>query len=446
MKRILSLLFAAILAASLFSAAFAARDAIYDITLDSQGVYLINNETDTVLYRKEEDTPLAPAALTEIVTALCALEASSSPKTETVIVEDLSLFARIKSENGINMQADIGETFTVYDLCVAMLLGSYCDAAELLAWHTGGGSVEAFVERMNRKCADLGMKNTHFTNAHGLFSDPEHYSTAHDLAIALRAAMQNETFAELFALRSYKIPATRRNGPRKCETKLALFDPSDPELYCEGLAGAKGGFTDDAGRCLASYAERDGVSYTCVLMGANLDTARSYPGNMTVSETHDLYSYVYSHYDLKTLYRKGELVTTLPIKDSAQTAAVAAGETVRALVRVNDEWDQTVSLPEILSADEIQNGKVIGTMTIRFNDEKQLSCPLVIRYNGEAIHVQTGAEKTWNSFAATVSGLLRTDRVFVVLLILLLVVIGGCIPAVKITQALHNRSSHLPKH
>jgi D-alanyl-D-alanine carboxypeptidase len=290
------------------------------------------------------------------------------------------------------------------------------------------------------------MEHTHFSNAHGLFADPTHVTTPRDAATALRAALKNPFFAEVFSLRSYTVPATRRHGARNYKTSLALFDPEDP-AYCEGLTGAKGGFTDEAGRCLASFVSRGGVSYCCVLMGANLDASRHYPNrNMTVSETQTLIDYVYTHFDLRTLYRKGELVTTLPIVDSEQTAAIAAGEEIRALIRVTSEPDLRLELPENLVAEEMENGKAVGTLTLVFDENTVAACPLLIRYGGEKIHVMSSFEKGWNRFTGAVSGLFRTDKVFVILLILLLVVIGVCIPAVKITQHLHKKFSRPPKH
>ena len=94
----------------------------------------------------------------------------------------------------------------------------------------------------------------------------------------------------------------------------------------------------------------------------------------------------------------------------------------------------------------MQDGKVLGSMTLVFDERTVATSPLVIRYGGEEIHVQSSLEKTWRAFTGAVTGLFRTDKVFVVLVILLLVVIGVCIPAVKITQHLHKKSSRPPKH
>ena len=130
---------------------------------------------------------------------------------------------------------------------------------------------------------------------------------------------------------------------------------------------------------------------------------------------------------------------------SGSAGGAASGE-IRALLRVTQDPDLTIDLPEELAAGEVQNGKVVGKLTLRFDESVVATCDLVVRYGGEEIHVMGSFEKTWRAFTAAVSRLFRTDRVFVVLLILLLVVIGVCIPAVKITQHLHKKFSRPPKH
>ena len=444
-KRFLIFLCFLLIAIAVPLPAFAAGDGIYDIALDSRGVFFCNLETDTVLYDKDSNLPCAPAALTEIVTALCVLDACPDPKNTFVTVEDLTLFDRIVMEGAYHMQLARGETFSVFDLLAAMMLGGRCDAAELLAYRFGNGSVSSFVGKMNEKCAALRMQNSHFENPHGVFSDPLHVSTPADLAKALEAAIDVPLFYELFSLTSYVIPKTERRGEREYKTSVSLFDP-ESDSFVEGMIGAKSGFNDDAGRCMASLARRGGLTYLCVLTGANLDPDAHYPHNMTLSETGALYGYAFEHYEQKTLYEAGGEAARLPVIDSDFTVPVVVPGAVTALVRTDSEPEFTLDLPSEIAAENVKDGERVGSLTVTFGGREVRRVSLFLRYDGSEIHVQGALEKKWRAFAAFVKGLFSSDKVFVTLLILLLVLIGVCIPAVKITQILHKRSSKPPKH
>ena len=195
MKRILSLTLALILLLSAPLSVFAEedpaqKDPIYDITLDSQGAYFINLETETVLYSKAENARMFPASLTKIMTAFVVLNECEDVKNETITITNLSMFDYIIKDRGVHMGLKVGETFTVYDLLAGLLIESCCDVADLLAVRFGDGDIPAFIQKMNATAKKLGMENTNFENAHGLHHS-NHYSSPRDIAILLREAMKN---------------------------------------------------------------------------------------------------------------------------------------------------------------------------------------------------------------------------------------------------------------
>ncbi len=445
MKKTLSLLLALFLFLSGAAVpVFAEKDPIYDLTLDSQGVYLFNPETETALYEKAQDSRMFPASTTKIMTALVVLQNCKDPMTETVTVEDPSLFSYIIEDGGVHMELSRGETFTVYDLLTGLMVCSYCDVADLLAVHFCG-SVEAFAEKMNETAKDLGLENSHFVNPHGLHH-PDHYSSPRDIAKIMEKALEYDLFRQIISTRNYTIPATNQHGARNLRYTVSIYyDSSDYFLPC--YVGGKSGFTNEAGRCLATYSEKDGISYISVLLGANMDTTKNYTGNMSWVETHALLSYAYQNFQLKTVLEKGMEVSKLPVTDSDTLLSVVAGEDIRILTRTGTEPSFVSEIPKSISVSQVKDEAVVGRAILYFNGEESTgSYPLVLSWDGKPIHTKSAVEKGAESAAKAISGIFREDKVFVTLVILLLLVIFICLPAFRISQHLHKKKSHKPKH
>ena len=420
------------------------KDPIYDLALDSQGVYIVNPETGTAIYEKNQDSRAYPASTTKIMTALVVLDECADPKSSTITVPDTQMFQYIIEDGGVNMQLVKGETFTVYDVLLGLMMNSFCDAADLLAYEFGGGDVSAFIDKMNQKAAALGLENTHFENAHGLH-EPEHYSSPKDVATFFGEALKYDLFREIISTRDYTIPATERSGSRKLKYTVDIYyEKSD--YYLDAFVGGKSGFTDQAGRCLATFSEKDGVSYVSVLLGAN-STRERYTENMSWVETHQLISYAYEHYEVRTVLEKGAEIAKLPVMDSESQISVVAGENIKVLTRKEKESGFTVNLPENVSASDVKDGAEIGTVVLSFNGvDTESSYPLLISWDGTPIVTKSKLQKGAENAAENVTGIFEKDPVFVTLLILLLVIIAACIPAIKITQMLHKKNAHKPKH
>lgn len=446
MKKITSLLLALLLALPILSAAvFAEKDPIYDLALDSQGVYVFNPQTGTALYEKSAESRMFPASTTKIMTALVVLENCADPRTETITVGDPSLFSYIVEDGGVHMELSRGETFTVYDLLTGLLMSSFCDAADLLAYHFGGGDVSVFIEKMNKKAEELGLENTHFENAHGLHS-PDHYSSPKDIALFFEEALKHEIFREIISTRSYTLPATNVHAARPIRYTVSIYyDTSDYHL--SAFVGGKSGFTDQAGRCLATFSEKDGVSYISVLLGANMDSSKNYTDNMSWVETHTLISYLYDHFQMRSVLTKGQKIAEIAVTDSETKLPVLAGEDILVLTRNDSEPSYEIQLPKEIAAPEVADGKKIGSVALYFNGEKaEGSYPLVLSWDKKPIPTKGAIEKGAESAANAVLGIFREDKVFVILFVLLLLTVGICLPAVRVTQRLQKSKSHRPKH
>lgn len=214
---------------------------------------VMNADTGTVLYEKNAHTKRAMASTTKIMTALLTLEAGSPDR---LFVAD-SMAIRVE---GTSMGLREGDIVTRRALCVGMLLPSGNDAANAAAVNIAG-SLEGFAELMNRRAAQIGMKDTHFVTPSGLDAEG-HCSTAYDMALLTREALKNDEFRRICGSESMQVEFG--NPP----TKRTLSNSNRLLGMYEGCIGVKTGFTDNARRCLVSAAERNGCTLICVTLNA----------------------------------------------------------------------------------------------------------------------------------------------------------------------------------
>lgn len=233
---------------------------------------LMLGESDQELLSKNADEITYPASTTKMMTALVVLE-NVENLDEIVTVDEESPFV-----GGSVIYIDVGEKISVRDLLYAMLVASGNDAASALAVHVGG-SIEGFVDMMNAKADELGCQNTHFANPHGLHDD-DHYTTARDLYLIAKAAMENEIFKEIVFTSEYSIAPTNKQPETRhlYSTNALLYGGMGSYEVIEDLygnsvltaypycIGIKTGYTEEAGRCLVSAAiDGDNTVYSIVL-------------------------------------------------------------------------------------------------------------------------------------------------------------------------------------
>ena len=209
-------------------------------------------ETGRVLFAFNENSRLPMASTTKVMTALLAIE-NGSPG------DSVTCSANAYGVPGTTIYLTEGETLTLREMLLGLMLVSGNDAAVAIAEHIGG-SVGQFVAMMNARARELGAVNTHFANPHGL-PDDTHVTTALDLARIARAAMQNQEFRELVSTTDAEIPWAGRSHPRQLHNKNRLLT-SYP-----GATGVKTGYTSRAGRCLVFGASRDGMELVGVVLG-----------------------------------------------------------------------------------------------------------------------------------------------------------------------------------
>lgn len=228
-------------------------------TVSAQGAVLMDAATGQVLFGKNQDQQFYPASITKVMTALLVLERCN--------LNDVVTFSKTATTNlesgATSLGIAEGDQLTVEQCLYGLLLKSANEIGNGLAEHVAG-SVSAFADLMNQRAAQLGCKNTHFANPHGL-NNSTHKTTAYDMALIMRAAVQNDTFRKIDTTTSYQFPATKNSGARTITMGHKMMYPTDTRYYA-GIIGGKTGYTSLAGNTLVTAVERNGVRLIAVVL------------------------------------------------------------------------------------------------------------------------------------------------------------------------------------
>ena len=224
-----------------------------DSNLNASAAILIEADTGMVIYEKNADMRMYPASTTKILTAYLAILVGDLRQTVTASASAVQL------EKGASViPLSEGEQLSLEDLLYATMVKSGNDGANLIA-ETISGSNTAFAEMMNQYAASIGCIDTHFVNPSGLH-DGDHYTTAYDMALIAREAMQDETFRAIAAATSYALPRSNMHDSRYLVSKMSKFFSLYPDA-----AGIKTGYTSKAGYCFVGSATRNGVTFISVV-------------------------------------------------------------------------------------------------------------------------------------------------------------------------------------
>lgn len=217
----------------------------------ARGCAVIETTTKRKLFSLNENKRMPMASTTKIMTAITAIENCQN------LDEEFEVSPKSVGVPGTSLYLRKGDKYSARELLYALMLISGNDCSVALAEHIAGSTSE-FVTMMNDLARKIGATNTHFANTHGLDADG-HYTTAYDLALITAYALENDTFREIVSTKNTKI--TNGDG-----TNRYLKNKNKLLFTLEGCIGVKTGFTDDAGRCLVSAIERDGMRLVCVVL------------------------------------------------------------------------------------------------------------------------------------------------------------------------------------
>ena len=222
-------------------------------SLSARAAVLMEASTGQVLMESAAHERLPMASTTKIMTALVALEHAD-------LSQPVQISEKAVGVEGSSVYLKAGEILTMEQLLCALMLESANDAAAAIAIEIAG-NIESFADLMNETAQRIGLTDTHFTNPHGL-DNAEHYSSAYDLAMLARYALQNPDFARIVSTYKTNIPLGGDEGIR------VLINHNKMLKYYDGAIGVKTGYTKRCGRCLVSAATRDGVTMIAVTLSA----------------------------------------------------------------------------------------------------------------------------------------------------------------------------------
>ena len=364
MKRIAVVVFSAMMIClSVFSAS--AVDYGFDIDTVSKAVYLENLNTGTVVYEKDSRQKMYPASTTKIMTFIITAENVSDLDSTKVTIEQEVIDGLDPESTVMGLAQHVGEQVSVRDLLYGLMLPSGNDAALVLADHIGGG-IEGFAEKMNAKAAELGCKDTHFANPHGLY-DPDHYTTARDMALIARHAMTITSFMEICNTVSYT-----PNGFEPLRNTNFMIDSEamGGMYYYEYTKGIKTGYLDEAGKCLVTSSDKDGDKYLCVCFGADYDYEENV--NYAMLDTAKLYKQAYENLGVQTVYGANDSVTSVDVKNARDKRTLGAipQKEISAFLPKNYDKNKLkteINCPQQIEA-PVKKGDVLGTVSVKYED------------------------------------------------------------------------------
>ncbi len=371
--RFLSVFLLAVMMCSLLVPASAAQE---DLNLFCTHAVLLDANHGEVLYDMKANERAYPASTTKVMTALLVMEAIQTGRltSGTVITVNETAIQDIPGSYVVSGFKG-GEEITVEELLYCLLLPSSCDASNILA-EAVDGTVEDFVAHMNRRAGELGCEGTHFTNTYGRHNE-EHYSTAYDLALIMRAALEHDLFRTIIKTASHTVPATNMAKERYFFNTNGLIS----NLYLEGYVydkciGGKTGNTDEAGRCLVAAAEDGDELLISVVLGSG---PMEVPGEAKLKqgqlrESRRLLEYGFSNFHRVTITRGEEPVEKVKVTMSRQADEVNVkpqGSITRTLPKTMDMDDIETRITLFSKEVEapVEEGQVMGTMTLSYEGE-----------------------------------------------------------------------------
>ncbi|MBS5787578.1 MAG: D-alanyl-D-alanine carboxypeptidase [Clostridioides difficile] len=350
------------------------------LPLQAKYAVLLDYETGKTLYSKNGNQKLYPASTTKMWTAYNVLK-NVSDLNEIIKIEDLPTI------EGSSMYLKDGESFTVKQLLDALLVHSSNDAAFVLARYVGKGDVNKFVEMMNTEAKAIGAVDTHFTNPHGL-PDPNHYTTAHDMAVMARKAMSNTVFREIVKTTYIKYDATEAYPFERHFSNTNQLLTSSGKMSYKGkevnikydiVDGIKTGFTDAAGKCLLSSAVKDDRRVIAAVFNSTNDGI--------YLDSRELLDYGFDNYYTATVLDREDYVKTKKVMFTKQKELIYKPKYSYKLTLKNGEQMKDYNIKSNL--DEInlpvKKGDKVGTLDVYSGSEKEKSIDLIAQNNLNSI-------------------------------------------------------------
>lgn len=325
------------------------NSAAVDLAPGARSAILMDAGTGTIIYEKNSHDKLPPASITKIMTMLLTVEALDDGRLQLTDKVRTSEYAA--SMGGSQIFLEPGEEMTVDEMLKGIAMASGNDASVAMAEKIAG-SESAFVDLMNKRAEELGLKDTHFANCNGLPAE-NHYSSAHDIAVMSRELLKHD--------RIIKYTGSYQDYLRKDSTKpFWLVNTNKLVRFYTGADGLKTGYTAEAKFCLSATASRDGLRAVAVVLGEPNTKTRN-------SEVSGMFDYLFSQYKVHTIHKEGDAIGTLKIEKGVKSELpLTAKETYSVLLKkgvTQEGVRHEVVLPESVKA-PIAEGQSVGKLVV----------------------------------------------------------------------------------
>lgn len=333
-------------------------------TVKADAYILTDADSGKILLARNENKRLPPASMTKLMTMLLAAEALEEGRV--TLKEKVATSDNASQMGGSQIYLAPGEEMTYEDMLIAIAVGSANDASVAVAEKLEG-THKSFVDKMNAKARELGMKNTQFKNSNGLPAEG-HYTTAADMAILARAALQHPRVMEYCSIKEYPL----RGG------KFILYNTNKLLWWYKGTDGFKTGRTEEAKNCLTSTVKRDGLRLIAVVM-ASPETRGHFRDSM------EIYNYGFARYAYKTFVPRHKVCGVVKVCKGEQDQVQAVAREDAGSLFIKGEKAKITSKQILLKYVDapISKGEKLGEVQIYKNGTKIKSVDLIAAQNVE---------------------------------------------------------------
>ncbi len=355
----------------------AGKKALLNTTAES--AVLMEANSGQVLFEKEPDKELPMASVTKLMTLLLATDAVESGKVK--LTDKVTVTENASHMGGSQVFLEPGEEMTMKEMIIAVAVGSANDASVAVAEHISG-SEEAFVEAMNQRARELGLKHTHFANPTGLPAEG-HYSSARDLAVILRECLKSPLFRKTSNVYEYDL----RGGDFK------LWNNNKLLKWYPGVDAGKTGWTNEAKYCLASSCNRNGLRLVAVVLGT--PEVKSH-----YRESIKLFNYGYARYKAVNIADAGKKVKSISVGKGVEKSVnlITAGNVGLVVPKGGEKgFTSRIEAPDQINA-PVKKGQKIGDYVVVKNGREVLRVPLVAERSINKASLFTQMNRAFNKF------------------------------------------------
>lgn len=354
--------------------------------LNAKAAVLVDLDSGKMLYGHNQDKQRAPASLTKVMTVLLTLDAVDSGRISLDDIVTAQDDCRVGMADDSSTSGIMpGDQVSVRELLYCCLLQSANEGCNILGRYIGG-SIAGFVEMMNAKAEELGCVNTHFMNTNGLTAEG-HYSSAYDMYLMFRACMEYPLFMEICNTTIYYPVAACVNGGEPMNNSNALinitsiYSNGGKYLY-DGATGGKTGYTNAAGYCLITTAEREGVHVLAVVMGCDGALNAGIEDYYNFIDSGVLYDWAFNNFSYRSILSQNEVMSRLEVQlaDNDAVAMLKPASDMKLLLP-NETLDESISREVVIYDQNLRAplaaGTVLGEVQVTVDGEAMGSVKLV---------------------------------------------------------------------